>query len=127
VASDAAGIVLMGGELNWPKEEVGQDLGPEDWTRELYSNLVTQANMLLLELRARTHPTHTPSDDGGPGLAYVYTGQGLPLAPEHLTSEVEPISGAFRLVCWLPVTGAIIGNGESPEKLWAVPENPERA
>lgn len=100
------------------------DLSPVDATVSWLRECVNQANALISN--NEEHRVERPV------LNHVYDGVGVRLSnrqddPAPVSGHVEQIEGAFRVLCWLPTGGAIVGNGEKPEDIWATATAPERA
>lgn len=155
VVCDQSGLVLMGNEIDRPDDALAEDEYTCEMLGRMVS--AANGLLLELRLRTHPpssahQPIHcancgsqeTETMRGGarhpyfcrncatpfnepPTLAYVYSGPAIRLHGGGDTRPVESIAGAFRVLCWLPVAGAIVGNGESPEGIWATAGNPERA
>src|SRR6476469_1931340 len=61
-----------------------------------------------------------------PILDHTYAGNATRIVGGE-PGDAEQISGAFRVLCWLSTTSAVIGNGEQPESVWVTFSAPERA
>jgi hypothetical protein len=111
----------------WPDEDA--ELSPVAFTVAVLAQVVERANEMIRENEARGVER--------PQLDHTYNGNAVRLTDdEHggsafdsvtIEEQLEGISGAFRVLCWLPNGGAIVGNGEQPEDVWATASAPERA
>jgi hypothetical protein len=115
VVNNGRGLSVLGSELSYPDGELAEP----KFTLELLANLVDAANMLLLEVALGTAPAAV--------LDHTYRGTAIRICGGETTPGMgQIISGAFRVLTWLPTGGAVIGNGESPESVWATLSAPER-
>ncbi len=117
---DGGPLLLDSHDWNWPTDEAMQGI---ELTIAVLRWVVERANQLIAENEARGAER--------PTLDHTYAGTALRLSSaQHVTDlghgEREHVSGTFRVLCWLPSGGAVVGNGESPEGVWATDTAPER-
>lgn len=107
------GPILLGGSAPTPDDKLDDD----DYTVELLRETVGDANNLVLEHEHRGAKLAT--------LDHTYAGSAVRIIGGE-PGDVSGISGAFRVLCWLSTTSAVVGNGESPESIWVTLSAPER-
>ena len=114
------GTVVLGGAAPTPAD----DLPPDDYTIAFLRECVTVANAIVTEQEC--------AGRSAPVLDHTYSGTAIKLSGCHHVSDLGhgerlSIAGTFRVLAWLPSGGAVVGNGEQPEGIWATDEAPERA